>query len=340
MILDPGLDEPAPRFSVLMASYNHSGYVEEALESVAEQTNRSFEIIVVDDGSTDDTGEKVTRWMEEYRHRAPNRTRLHRIANAGQSAAFAHGFADCRGEYVCLLDSDDRWLNGKLEAVDRIAADRPRAGMIVHPLYVINTAGRRTGDVRPLGARLSEGDCREPLRRTGRHVAPATSGVVIRADIFRQLVPMPTTSFTYGADAYLTFGATLLAEVGVVPVPLAEYRIHPEGQYLRRMLSAEGLTRSLELQRTIASHFELEHVLRQNSYFMRTQFALHKLQGGLAAQVDDYRDLVRATLLDGSFGWVARIGLAAYWSACLVAPRPAFRRMWATFQALHTGLTT
>jgi glycosyltransferase involved in cell wall biosynthesis len=318
-----------------MTAYNHQAYVEEALDSVARQRFRDFEIVVVDDGSTDETPQRIAAWISRLQQTQPNPVRLLSIANGGQSSALAQGFAHCRGQYICLLDSDDRWTEEKLEAVDRAALESPDAGMIGHPLYVIRPDGSRTGDIRPLRARLSDGDCRELLRTTGRHVAPP--GVVIRADIFAQLLPMPTTKFTYGADAYLTFGATLLAPVRALSAPLGEYRLHPGGQYIGRMLSPEGLTRSLELQRSIAAHFGLEHVLLRNSFFLRNRFALAKLRGSLSSQLSAFGRLALATVQDRSFGWNTRLALLAYWCACLVAPAPAFRTLWRYFQSRQTG---
>ena len=326
-----------PRFSVLIAAYNHAAFVVETLESVSRQRRHDFEIIVVDDGSTDDTAALISRWMESFRRARGLRAELLRIGNAGQSRALEQGFAATRGAYVCLLDSDDRWLEDKLDEVEQAITARPDAGMIVHPLYVMDATGRRTGDVRPKRARLSQGDCRADLRRTGRHVAPATSGIVIRRDVVQALLPMPTGEFTFGADAYLTFGATLQAPVAAIGKPLGEYRVHAEGQFFRRMLSVEGLSRSIALQRTIATHFGLDRALTRNSFFMRNVFALAKLQGTASAQLAAFRGLVDATARDRSFSLPVRAMLLAYWGACLIAPEAGFRHLWSRFQTSHTG---
>jgi glycosyltransferase involved in cell wall biosynthesis len=320
-----------------MAAYNHAGYVLDALESVASQEAGDFEIIVVDDGSTDDTAARVAAWMDESRRTRGLSATLLRVPNGGQSRAMEHGFAAARGAYVALLDSDDRWLPGKLAAVARAIAATPEAGMIVHPLFVIDAEGRRTGDIRPRRARLSQGDCRAQLRRTARHVAPATSGVVLRREVLQRLLPMPTTEFPFGADAYLTFGATLLAPVVALPEALAEYRVHADGQFLRRMLSVEGLSRSIALQRTIAAHFGLDAALERNSFFMRNVFALAKLDGTRQRQLVAFRSLASATAGDTSFSLLVRAALLLYWCACLVAPEPGFRRLWGRFQISHTG---
>jgi glycosyltransferase involved in cell wall biosynthesis len=332
----PGAAGPAG-FSALIAAYNHAAYVREALDSVAAQQFADYEIVVVDDGSTDGTGAVVAEWMDVFRAGRPNRAVLVTVANGGQSAAFEHGFAHCRGRYVCLLDSDDRWLPDKLARVAAIAAGDPSAGMIVHPVYVIDAAGRRTGDVRPKRARLSEGDLGDQVRRTGRQVAPATSGVVLRADVFRALVPMPTHGFPFGADAYLTFGASLLAPVRALAEPLAEYRMHGDGQYIARMLTPQGLRRSVDLTLTIARHFGLEEVMRRNSFFARNAFALAKLQGDARSQAAAYAQLARATAADAAFGPAERAALVGYWTLCFLSPRALFGRLWRAFQRRQTG---
>ncbi len=324
-------------FSVLIAAYNQADYVLTTLDSVADQTFGDFEIVLVNDGSTDDTEARVARWIDAFRQDHPNRAVLSSIPNSGQSAALEHGFALCRGRYIALLDSDDRWLPDKLEAVFRASSEDPRAGMIVHPLYVVDAKGGRTGDVRPKRAKLSEGDLREQIMRTGRHVAPATSGVVIAAEVFRRLLPMPTKGFRSAADSYLTFGASMEAPVRAIHVPLGEYRMHPGGQYLQRMLSPEGLLRSVELQLTIARHFGVEDAARNNSFFARNVFAVAKLRAGLPEQLRAYGGLARATLADRSFGPRERALLVGYWTACLFAPRPLFSRLWRAFQLKQTG---
>ncbi len=337
------METTAPRpavplmFSVLVASYNQEPYILETLDSVARQTFRDFELLVVNDGSTDGTEAKVQGWVEEFRRCHPNRVEFVTTPNQGQSAALEHAFGFSTGRYACLLDSDDRWEPEKLRKVAAAAEAHPEAGMIVHPLHVIDARGERTGDVRPRQAKLSVGDLRDEMRRTGRHVASPTSGVVIRSDVFRQLVPMPTKVLAFGADGYLTFGASLLAPVAAVEEPLGDYRMHSDGQYIRVMLSPEGLARQIELQQVIARHFGLEEVVRRNSFFARNVFAQAKFVGSLHDQLAAYGDLMRATHADPSFVPRQKLLLMGYWSACMLSPVPIFRRLWRTFQVWQTG---
>jgi glycosyltransferase involved in cell wall biosynthesis len=324
--------ESRPRFSVLMSVYNHEEYVCEALDSVAAQDHGDYEIVVVDDGSTDGTAARLEEWAREFRATHARRVELLRIPNSGQSAALEAGFARCRGEYICLLDSDDRWLPHKLREVERCVRADPAAGMVGHPLLVIDPAGNRTGDLRPKLARLSEGDLREQVRRTARQVATATSGVTLRSDIFRSLVPMATRTERSGADLYLTFGASLLAPVRIIGEPLGEYRIHPGGQYVQRTMSPAGLARTIRLQRLVARHFGLEQVVHKNPYFARHVFVAAKLEAGFLRQLLAFRDLSRATLRDGSFQIPVRFAMVGFWTACLLAPRRIFFRLWKAFQ--------
>ena len=325
-----------PMFSVLTATHNHAPYLAEALDSVERQTSEDYEIVVVDDGSTDATPVVLAEWRRGFEGRRANRVVTQRIANSGQSAALAHGFAACRGRYVCLLDSDDRWGPHKLEAVAAAVAAYPTAGMIVHPLYVIDCQGRRTGDVRPRAARLSAGDLRAQLRRTCRHAAPATSGLVIRSDVFASLLPMPTTGFSFAADSYLAFGASLAAPVVALGEPLGEYRMQENSTYLRVMLTPEGLAEQVELQRTIAGHFGLLRVLHRDSFFARNDFALVRLTGG-PQWLRRYRHLILATARDSAFTAGQRAQLIVWWTACALAPARAFPRMWRWFLLKSTG---
>lgn len=327
----------APLFSVLVAAYNQAEYVAETLDTVAAQRWDDWELVVVDDGSTDGTGERVAEWMERFCRTRPQRVALAVTPNRGQSAAMEHGFGMCAGRWVALLDSDDRWLPEKLARLaEEIAAD-PAAGMLMHPLHVVDAEGRRTGDVRPKRARLSHGDVRAEVRRTSRIVAPATTGMTLRADVFARLVPMPTKGFRTAADMYLALGAGLLAPVRAVDEPLAEYRMHADGQHVRTMLSPEGLGRWVELQDTLVRHFGLEEAARRNSYFVRHDFALAKLRSAPPAQAAAWARLLGSTWRDGSFGVRERVLFTAYWTACLVSPRPVFRRLWRAFQLRQTG---
>ena len=100
-----------PLVSVLIPSYNHAQYIEEAIQSVLNQTYQHFEIIVIDDGSTDNTHEVVRRKYGDH----PKVKLLLNTENHGQSTVMNQGLRASSGEYVCQLASDDWLLPEKLE---------------------------------------------------------------------------------------------------------------------------------------------------------------------------------------------------------------------------------
>jgi len=94
------------RVSVVIPTYNRAAFVCEAIESVLSQSFRDFELIVVDDGSTDETNEILTRYRDGIS--------VVTTQNQGPSAARNRGIAAARGDWLAFLDSDDLWKPGKL----------------------------------------------------------------------------------------------------------------------------------------------------------------------------------------------------------------------------------
>lgn len=96
-----------PEISVLLNNYNYGRFLGEAIASVLAQEYQDFELIIVDDGSTDNSEEIIDSFSDE-------RIRKIRKANGGQLSAFNRGFAESRGKILCFLDSDDVYPPGYL----------------------------------------------------------------------------------------------------------------------------------------------------------------------------------------------------------------------------------
>lgn len=129
---------PPELVSVLIPAYNAAKTIEKTLRSVQEQTYRSLEILVVDDGSTDDTTAIVERHVNSDR-----RVRLIRQTNGGVAAARNRGIAEAKGDYIAPLDADDLWAPTKIEK--QMAAMRqggPRVGLVYTWQATIDEEGK------------------------------------------------------------------------------------------------------------------------------------------------------------------------------------------------------
>ncbi|MGM0568516.1 MAG: glycosyltransferase family 2 protein, partial [Elusimicrobiota bacterium] len=107
-----------PKYSVIIPVYNRPELIREAAESVLHQTYRNFELIIIDDGSTDSTPEAVKSFRDP-------RIKYIRQKNAGPAAARNRGVRISSGKYIAFLDSDDRWLKYKLSETDKAIEENP-----------------------------------------------------------------------------------------------------------------------------------------------------------------------------------------------------------------------
>jgi O-antigen biosynthesis protein len=160
-----------PLVSAVIPTYNRAHMVERAIASVLAQTYRPLEIIVVDDGSTDDTAARVARLSapEVRYHRTPS--------NAGASAARNLGISEARGELIGFLDVDDEWLPEKTaRQVDCFQAASEKVGLVYCGI-------REVSPNWPPVDRIPEhrGDLFETLRVVN---VLRTSGVMARRDVF------------------------------------------------------------------------------------------------------------------------------------------------------------
>ena len=114
-----------PRVSVLVPCFNQGAWIDEAVDSVLSQTLQDFEIIVVDDGSTGDTRQKLSAYVRP-------RTRVLRTENRGLSAARNTAAGAASGEFLCALDADDRLVSTWLEKAVALLDERADVAFVSH----------------------------------------------------------------------------------------------------------------------------------------------------------------------------------------------------------------
>lgn len=123
----------APQVSVVIPAWNAAAFIEKTLATLAAQTFKDFEVVVVDDGSSDDTKGVVDRFLERHALRG----RCLRQENKKIAAARNAGIRAAQAELIAFLDHDDLWFPGKLEAVLKAFAEHPEAGLVCHHENVV-----------------------------------------------------------------------------------------------------------------------------------------------------------------------------------------------------------
>lgn len=215
----------APRVSVIIPCYNAARYICATIESVLAQHEPALEIIVVDDGSSDDSVALVRA--------AYPQVRLIAQANAGVAAARNHGLREARGEWVAFVDADDIWLPGKLAAQFAQLAAAPGCRMNYTAWKVWPSDAPR-----PAAAELAElargaGDALAWSGPSG-WIYPEllldcwvwTSTVMAQRALFDEIGNFDTT-LRIGEDYDLWLRASRVTPILRVPHPYALYRIHP-----------------------------------------------------------------------------------------------------------------
>ena len=212
---EPMSDARDPRVSIVIAVYNGAPTIERALASVFAQTYTDYEVIVVNDGSTDDTAAVLARFGDKIR--------LITQGNRGLSAARNAGVRASTGEYVAFLDDDDEWMPEKLaRCVSVLDADRDCA--LVYTLALkVDPQGRPMGtDARPDGA---ESPTMSEMLAHPWNVVP--SQFVVRRDVFERAGGFHESFITSCEDLYFLLGARGYGHFRCVPEPLLRKETRP-----------------------------------------------------------------------------------------------------------------
>jgi glycosyltransferase involved in cell wall biosynthesis len=228
------------KVSVLIPAYNAAAYIRQAVDSALAQRGVEVEVIVIDDGSTDET----PQLLQQYN----GSVRVLRQQNAGHVKARNNGSRLATGEWLAFLDADDVWQPDKLSKQVARADERTA---------VVYTERANFGEVERITERQSatqdllEGDLFEPLLTRGNFVT--VSSVIIRKDVYDRLGGFEESlRVCEDWDLWLRYTAQG-GLIGVVREPLTRYRWHGNSMTfnLRRMLEGRLLVvdRALALPR-------------------------------------------------------------------------------------------
>lgn len=208
-----------PKVSIIIATYNRSYFICNAINSVLGQTFKDFELIVVDDGSTDDTKQVLTRYGSLINYLYQD--------NKGRAQARNAGIKLAKGEYIAFLDDDDMWLPYKLQKQVEFLDAHPEIGLIHTFIDIIDEHGNLLKETTKKHLRLYKKAMRIGYIYEGmsKQCIMFLSTVMLRKDYLDKVGFFDSRIPAFEDwDFYLRF--SLKYQIATIPEPLVKYRIH------------------------------------------------------------------------------------------------------------------
>lgn len=283
------------RISVAMCTFNGGRYLKEQLESIAGQTRRPCELVICDDGSTDDT----IAVLKSFQGKAPFPvTIVENTVRMGSTRNFNQAIGMAQGELIALCDQDDRWLPHKLERLSDCLIENPFLGGVFSDAELIDGDGRRVSKTLFGRHRFTPPKQRSfvtcPTATLLKHDVVTGATLMFRSTIRRYCSPIPTT---WVHDGWLAWMLALHSRVTLIAEPLIEYRIHA-GQQLgvgtSHMAQRENKESRRQFYARVALQFEdlLDRVLAEGwsehdalVEKIRRKIAFLKSQASLSQQI-------------------------------------------------------
>lgn len=241
VLKDPPMDDrrhqhAKPLVSVVIPTYNRARYIAETIDSVLAQTYDNVEIIVIDDGSTDNTAEVVAPFLDRIRY-------IQQV-NSERGAARNHGLRLATGKYIAFLDSDDLWLPRKAEQGVAFLEANPHVGLIYTDAIQIDGEGRQT---RKLHARGPSGHVTAKLLErnfVGIATQLARTSIVRDVDGFRE-----ERELSGSEDWEMWVRMSLMTEFAYLPEVTAKVRTHPDNTMTDAAVMQRSMAKAAQLFR-------------------------------------------------------------------------------------------
>lgn len=214
------------KISIALCSYNGQKYFEEQLQSIFEQTRLPDELVMGDDGSTDQT----LKLANEYAQRASfpvkiisNKTQL------GVTANFSKTITQCTGDLILTCDQDDIWLPQKVAVFEKIFMDDSQCLLAFSDLQMMQADGTLTprtfwGDLRFSKSEQQIIQSPNALQAFVRRNVVVGTAMGFRSELAEKALPVPEV---FMHDEWIALIASLLGRIRMIPKPLVSYRLHP-----------------------------------------------------------------------------------------------------------------
>jgi glycosyltransferase involved in cell wall biosynthesis len=319
-----------PLVSIVIDNFNYGRFIGTAIRSALGQSYPNVEVIVVDDGSTDDSH----RVIESF----GDRVRAVYQRNGGQSAAFNTGWQAVEGDIVFFLDSDDALHPDAVSEV--VARMQPGVSKVQFALATVDAEGSFLGNIFPnFPAGLTPAAIRAECLATALYPCPPTSGNAYARAFLEQVMPLPAVPA--GADGPLNTVAPLYGDVATIDRPLAWYRVHGANDGAQKTLAADKFERFIRHDR-VRAEFMAEHAARRgialdgdplDRAILHLQYRLtslvlrpekHPIPGETKADVAAKALRAVRALSDNA---ASKAALAGWFGAVATLPRPAAEKL-------------
>ncbi len=248
-----------PFFSVVLGNYNYAHYLGEAIESVLSQSYPHFELVIVDDGSTDDSREVINRYAHAHR----DKIRPIFTQNRGQASAMSVGVLNARGDFVCFIDSDDRFCANKLATIADYVARYPTIDGIVHRARIFGDHRVHEGlyDASETWPPVQLSHAPHPVSNRlaidDYHIFfTISSGIILKRDMAARIARFRSDLWTYKhyGDVYFSRPAYVQGNILAISDLLAEYRLHGAAIHLQSP-TVQNKYDTLKKQHFIEEHY-------------------------------------------------------------------------------------
>lgn len=234
--------------TIVINNYNYARFLGRAVSSALGQSYKAIEVIVVDDGSTDDSAAVLA----DYRERCT----IIAQPNRGQGAAYNRGFAASRGDAVLFLDADDALYPDAIATA--AAAWRDDVAKVQFYLDIVDAAERPLGRRKP-NLPFMPGREEALVRQYGCYPSPSASGNLYARRVLERILPLAQDRWRKGADGYTVALAALYGRVVSIDRALGFYRDHGGNQS-----ETGGITLAL-LRRRIGNELDREAALKAHA---------------------------------------------------------------------------
>lgn len=326
------MNNDSPLASIIVSNYNYARFVGDAIRSALRQTWGSVEVVVVDDGSTDDSRDVIAAFGA--------RIRTAWLQHVGQCACLNEGVRISTGHFVLFLDADDCLLE---DAIARLVQPCLQTdGISQSQGYLLAVDAELKSLHRTIPERLSPtGDYRAATLRSGLGVCRQTytSGSLWPRWVLDKVFPLPELATTadggyLGPDGYLNNAARLIGRILSLPEPVAYYRLHGKnswhgaGQFNSRSIRAYLSTVEFyqdylyRFSRDLGHNPDITRWKRWNQSWVDNLaiLALHLMDG--SRRRPGFADVVLAPFMCGTTGRVKRVFVASMLAFVWLAPRP------------------